>query len=97
MIDAQVPPKQDAQLKKMTATYPEIVSRMFNAVVSRGGNHQDAKKILVDWYMSLSPEEKTNFKTDTETLQIAIKRCEAAVDMIRQESQMLVHRFEQGS
>jgi hypothetical protein len=78
-------------------TYPDIVARMFATIVNSGGNHQDAKKILVDWYNKLSPEERIAFKADQETVQITLKRCESAVDVIKQETAYVVHRFEQGS
>lgn len=86
--------KSQEQVRKVL--YPEIVSRMFNLVVSRNGTQPEAKKMLVDWYNTLSLEDKIAFKASAEDLQLATKRCESAVDIIKQETAYLVHRFEQG-
>lgn len=86
---------QSANVQSSPESVNVIFAKMFTLVVARNGTAKDAKTILVNWFNSLPEERKQEFKSDFESTQSVLKRCEGTIDMIRQETQMLMHRFEQ--
>ncbi len=91
MTQNTVKQPQEQERAKTPDALEIVVSRMFHAMVGQKTTPQFAKNALLNWYNSMSPEEQTNFRSDSDTVNSVMKRCEGAIDSIKQEIGYLIH------